>query len=147
MELNAAVEAARSASHLAVKLRRPIRSTTFHVDSRVVLGYLNYETKRFSRYVSARVDGILKLSSPGQWKYVPSKYNVADLATKGQTPESLSSSLWFEGPQFLKERNSFYPDEVVEHSEDLPESLVDTKNMITSSSPKKELSIVTERVL
>ena len=46
-------------------------SVTYYSDSRVVLGYIANEIRRFYVYVSNRVERIRKYSSPDQWQYFP----------------------------------------------------------------------------
>jgi hypothetical protein len=42
-----------------------------------------------------------------QFKYVPSKQNPADLATRGRSVESLrNDNLWWHGPEWLDETDS-----------------------------------------
>ena len=36
-------------------------------------------------------------------KHVPCEDNPADLATRGKSPRQLSSSIWWNGPKWLKE--------------------------------------------
>ncbi|KAK2568828.1 hypothetical protein P5673_006873, partial [Acropora cervicornis] len=57
-------------------------TVAYYTDSRVLLGYIRNETRRFYVYVSNRVERIRKSSSPEQWYYVPSHQNPADLATQ-----------------------------------------------------------------
>lgn len=73
----------------------------YYSDSRVVLGYISNETRRFYVYVSNRVERIRKSSSPEQWYYAPSHKNPADLATRSVDAKNLSSSMWHHGPTFL----------------------------------------------
>nr|XP_034303840.1 uncharacterized protein LOC117681829 [Crassostrea gigas] len=53
-------------------------AATYYTDSKVVLGYLNNQTRRFYNYVSNRVGFIHRRSKPLQWKYVPTAQNPAD---------------------------------------------------------------------
>ena len=40
-----------------------------------------------------------------QWKHVPGQHNPADIASRDMQCDKLSGSMWFKGPQFLKETN------------------------------------------
>lgn len=52
---------------------------TFFIDSKVVLGYIQNESRRFYVYVANRVQLIRKISSPEQWTYVDTNENPASL--------------------------------------------------------------------
>ena len=76
-------------------------TVAYYSDSRVVLGYISNETRRFYVYVSNRVESIRKSSSPEQWYYVTSHKKPADLATRSVDAQNLSSSMWHHRPTFL----------------------------------------------
>ena len=78
-------------------------SVTYYSDSRVVLGYIANEIRRFYVYVSNRVERIRKYSSPDQWQNVPTQQNPADVATRPVKACRLESLAWLSGPRFLKE--------------------------------------------
>ena len=52
---------------------------TFFIDLKVVLGYIQNESRRFYVYVANRVQLIRKISSPEQWTYVDTNENPASL--------------------------------------------------------------------
>ena len=54
----------------------------FYTDSKVVLGYIYNETRRFYVYVSNRVERIRKSTRPEQWHYVLTTQNPADVPTR-----------------------------------------------------------------
>lgn len=72
-----------------------------YTDSKVVLGYIFNETKRFDIYVHNRVQRIRHSTQPHQWNFVPTHLNPADAASRGLPSEQLTSSFWFTGPPFL----------------------------------------------
>ena len=79
-------------------------SITYYSDSRVVLGYIANETRRFYVYVSNRVERIRRCSSPDQWQYVFTHQNPADVATIPVKACDLESLTWLiSGPCFLSE--------------------------------------------
>ena len=78
---------------------------TFYTDSKVVLGYIQNESRRFYVYVANRVQTIRKISSPKQWKYVDTSENPADLSTRCLNAQSLTGSDWLTGPSFLRDSN------------------------------------------
>ncbi len=96
-----------------IKDRLTIDSTTHYTDSKVVLGYISNESKRFHVYVANRVHKIHKVSTTSQWRHVPTKENPADLTSRSVPASHLSSTFWFKGPDFLWQ-NDPSPTEVIE---------------------------------
>ncbi|KAM4795653.1 uncharacterized protein WCC33_000721 [Rhinophrynus dorsalis] len=82
LELCGAVLSVEIADFILHELDILIEDTKFYTDSKVVLGYIYNQTKRFYVYVSNRVERIRKSSKPEQWHYVPSEINPADHATR-----------------------------------------------------------------
>ena len=101
LELCAALNATLATSRVIDEIDLEIDQVYYYTDSKVVLGYLSNRERRFSRYVTARIDGILGLSSIEQWHYVVTDLNPADLATKPQSPAALKQSRWLKGPDAL----------------------------------------------
>ena len=74
----------------------------FWTDSKVVLGYIKNDSKRFHVFVANHVQQIRDQTSPSQWRHVERKCNPADDASRGITPKELvESSRWISGPEFL----------------------------------------------
>jgi hypothetical protein len=98
-----------SAAQLGVRLgesaRRcmavPIDSLTFWTDSTIVLYYIRNRQTRFSTFVANRLSTIHDLSRVEQWRYISSKSNPADLASRG-VKRCQDLEYWLEGPQFLR---------------------------------------------
>ena len=101
LELCGAVLAVQAVDRITKEIDMEISETVFYTDSKVVLGYICNESRRFHIYVANRVQTIRKISSPDQWRYVESSVNLADLATRGLRPKDLAVSSWLSGPQFL----------------------------------------------
>ena len=101
LELSAAVVAVRTSDMLKKELEIECLQEVFWTDSRVVLGYINNEARRFHVFVANRVERIKQSTESTQWKYVASEDNPADYASRGLTAEQLVSSNWFTGPDFL----------------------------------------------
>ena len=78
-----------------------LSSVKFFSDSKVVLGYIGNQTRRFFTYVANRVEKIRSVSSPQQWNFVPTHLNPADDGTRGLPVENMKDSKWLNGPQFL----------------------------------------------
>ena len=70
-------------------------------DNEDVLAWLNNTKDTFKRYITSRRNRICTLSSPKQWRYIPTKYNPADLGTRPISVAELQASEWTTGPAFL----------------------------------------------
>ena len=101
LELCAAVLAVELSDLIAAELDLQLDAITYYSDSKVVLGYISNETRRFYVYVSNRVQRIRRASYPGQWRYVPTDQNPADHATRSFPAARLQSTNWLSGPKFL----------------------------------------------
>ena len=67
-----------------------------------VLKYVANSHTRFHTFVANRLSQIHDCSSPSRWRYVPSKLNPADDASRGlKVDELLTNSRWKVGPPFL----------------------------------------------
>ncbi|KAF7641096.1 hypothetical protein LDENG_00294180, partial [Lucifuga dentata] len=103
LELTAAVVSVAVSNTLKEELGLADIDEYFWTDSKVVLGYINNEARRFHTFVSNRIQKIHLSTSPQQWRYVPTDKNPADLASRGSSASELLTSNWFTGPQFLWE--------------------------------------------
>ncbi|XP_070196629.1 uncharacterized protein [Littorina saxatilis] len=102
LELCSAVLATEVWQTISEQLGVNPKNVTFYSDSKVVLGYINNEKRRFHTYVSNRVERIRHVSDPTQWKYVTSEMNPADVATRGSDADlSLKQNVWLQGPKEL----------------------------------------------
>lgn len=135
LELCAAVLAVEIAEILSKQLGVPSEEMKFHTDSKVVLGYIHNQIRRFFIYVGNRVDRIRRFSKPDQWTYVPTDKNPADLGTRFLAAHALKDSTWLLGtPQLRKDHptpqtvDEVYP--LVEPAED-KEIKVDVTSMKT----------------
>eukprot|EP00064_Thunnus_orientalis_P000662 superscaffoldBa00000036_g663 len=81
LELGAAVLAVEIAKLVASELDINPDSLKFYTDSKVVLGYIYNETRRFYLYISNRVERIRKSTCPEQLHYVHTSQNPEDVAT------------------------------------------------------------------
>ncbi|XP_036003032.1 uncharacterized protein LOC118566091 isoform X2 [Fundulus heteroclitus] len=101
LELCAAVLAVELADLVSAELDLQLDDVTYYSDSKVVLGYICNETRRFYVYVSNRVLRIRRSSRPDQWRYVPTDLNPADHATRSIPAGQLKHTNWLSGPKFL----------------------------------------------
>ncbi|XP_077119086.1 uncharacterized protein LOC143775127 [Ranitomeya variabilis] len=70
LELCAAVLAVELAELISTEMDLEIKEVEFYTDSKVVLGYICNETRRFYVYVSNRVLRIRRSTEPTQWHYI-----------------------------------------------------------------------------
>ena len=78
-----------------------INKEYFWTDSKVVLGYINKNSKKFKIFVASRIQLIREKADPKQWFYVPTKENQADDSCRGLKDVHLEKTKrWFEGPGF-----------------------------------------------
>lgn len=101
LELSAAVVAVRTGDMLKRELEVELSQETYWTDSKVVLGYIANEARRFHVFVANRVEHIKQSTESAQWRYVTSEDNPADHASRGLTAEQLIDSNWFKGPDLL----------------------------------------------
>ena len=104
LELTAATVSIKVGLLLARELDFQDVETFYWTDSKVVLGYLKNERRRFHLFVTNRVTMILDNSTKKQWRYVESRNNPADDASRGITiNQYLKNEKWFNGPSFLQQ--------------------------------------------
>lgn len=102
LELQAAVLGSRLASAIIDGHTVPVRKRVFWTDSKTVLCWLRGDPKRFRQFVALRIGEILESTKLDEWRWIPTKENVADDATKWQSvPDVGPKSRWFNGPEFL----------------------------------------------
>ncbi|XP_073967015.1 uncharacterized protein [Choristoneura fumiferana] len=122
MELCGALLAAQAWAAVTAALRKPITRTIFWTDSSVVLAWLKTDPSKLNVFVRNRVATITDLTSTSTWRHVPTAHNPADLASRGVDPQHVAAmSLWWHGPEFLREPETSWPTlDKVSH-DDLPE--------------------------
>ncbi|XP_030209647.1 uncharacterized protein LOC115541880 [Gadus morhua] len=101
LELCAAVLAVEVAELIQDELDTKLNTIKFFCDSKVVLGYIHNQTKRFYVYVHNRVRRIRQSTKPDQWFYVNTEDNPADHASRSVPASKLTQTTWFTGPAFL----------------------------------------------
>lgn len=110
LELTAAVVAVRVDKMLQSELQLPLKKSNFWTDSTSVIKYINNEDRRFQTFVANRVSTIRDNSDVAQWRYISSKKNPADEASRGLTVDNfLAGRRWIEGPDFLGKPEGDWP--------------------------------------
>jgi hypothetical protein len=111
------------------------KSKSFYTDSKVVLGYIKNDIRRFHFYIVNRVQAIRDVSEPSQWKYIETSTNPADLAKQGITVKVLQES-WLRGPSFFKS-NSPATSPVGEPDRDIDKNDPEVRQEVHATSTPK----------
>ena len=102
LELTAAVVSAKVSKFLDKELDYEDLQHYFWTDSKIVLGYIHNEARRFHIFVANRVQQIHDMTDVSNWRYVPTDRNPADVASRGADVDELQGSTsWWNGPRFL----------------------------------------------
>ncbi|XP_022111402.1 uncharacterized protein LOC110990628 [Acanthaster planci] len=103
LELAAATVSTRTSEFLRAELSYQKIQEYFWTDSKIVLGYVPNDARRFHVYVANRVQQIRDSSDPNSWQYVDTSCNPADEASRGLMVKQLvEKSCWLTGPEFLQ---------------------------------------------
>ncbi len=105
LELSSAVTSVRNADVIKRELEIENLQEYYWTDSKVVLGYVNNDAKRFHTFVANRIQRIRSTTNPEQWRHVRSENNPADQASRGLNVTQLKVSNWLKGPDFLWQQN------------------------------------------
>ena len=110
LELAAATISAKAAAVLKNELEYNDIEEFYWTDSKVTIGFINNESRRFRTYVASRVQTIQEHTSPSQWKYVESGLNPVDEGSRGLTVQQfVKRSMWLKGPDFLRQKEEQWP--------------------------------------
>ena len=110
LELLAGVLGARLASNVSKAHRIKIDRRFYWSDSRTVLSWIGSDAKKYHQFVALRVGELLELTDVSEWRWVPTKLNIADIATKWREDNSTSiMNCWFEGPHFIRTSIADFP--------------------------------------
>ena len=96
LELTAAVLLAKVACLLKKEFNLGEVNHYFWTDSKVVLGYIRNDTRRFKTFVANTIYQIKENTNVEQWSDIPTRENPADDASRGLNAEwESSNSRWF----------------------------------------------------
>lgn len=110
LELMAAVLGVRMSRNIVEIHSLQIHRTVLWTDSRTVLSWLQSDQHKFKQFVAFRVGEILELTRMGDWRWVPTKYNIADVLTKwGCGPPLDNDSEWIHDPSMLYQSSEHWP--------------------------------------
>ncbi|XP_049308667.1 uncharacterized protein LOC125777625 [Bactrocera dorsalis] len=133
LELMAAILGLRLAKFIRKELSIQINRRIFWCDSKDVLYWIRSDARKFNQFVAVRIGEILEDSQINEWRWVPTKDNVADDGTKWYNNMELNSSgRWFTGPEFLSLSETLWP--TSEFKE--PQAVAETIQHVTIDSSK-----------
>ncbi|XP_023953383.2 uncharacterized protein LOC112057126 [Bicyclus anynana] len=130
LELQAALLGSRLASNIANEIDATIQQKYYWSDSRTVLAWIKSDPRTFKAFVAHRLAEIEELTRPSEWRYVPTKLNVADDATR-QLRNFNHTHRWFNGPDFLKHEVADWPKD---HSQRLPEPTGEERTLTATTT-------------
>ena len=80
------------------------------LDSRIVQDMIKKESYGFNVFAGLRVAEIQQKTDANSWRHIGSKENIADLLTRGVSPDQLrTGSVWQTGPTWLCKDESYWP--------------------------------------
>ena len=123
LELCVAVEAAQTAREVLQELDQRVDAVVYYSDSRVISGYMSNVKRRFSKYVTRRVEIINNLTDHAQWRYVATTDNPADMASRPHELQALLATTWLSRPAFLQRQDLKQEQPAPLAVEELPELL------------------------
>ena len=123
-----------------------ISDSVFWSDSTTVLQYIQNESRRFHVFVSNRLSVIHDGSRPQQWRYVGTRSNPADDASRGLTAKQiLNDSRWLKGPAFLWGEEGLWPSGYLPVAGDDPEVKGEVQSHLTTSEAQDPLEAMMQR--
>lgn len=111
LELQAAVLGAKMAATVLEEHSKKPESKTFWTDSKTVLTWLNTGARSYKPFVAHRIAAIEEFTRSNEWRWVPTKLNNADDATRDVPTDFDKTHRWFTGPPFLLKPPSEWPSE------------------------------------
>ncbi|XP_063534930.1 uncharacterized protein LOC134744912 [Cydia strobilella] len=113
-ELQSALLAARLADTLLKEHKLKATRRYFWSDATTVLHWIKNDTRNYKTFVANRLGEIDELTRASEWRYVSTKLNIADTATREVYDETIFQNEWFNGPTFLYGEESTWPQDLVE---------------------------------
>lgn len=129
LELLGAVLGARLASTVVESHTFKINRRYFWSDSKTVLLWLRSEARKYQSFVALRIGELLELTEADEWRWVSTKMNVADNATKWRDEYSQATIInWFQGPEFLRLNDVSWPKSDFDNEDGLTDVELRTQN-------------------
>ncbi|XP_055522622.1 uncharacterized protein LOC129716813 [Wyeomyia smithii] len=110
LELQAAEREAKLANSIVEMHSLEVKQRYIWSDSKTVLSWIHSDHRRYKQFVAYRIGEILNLTKLDEWRWAPTKINIADAMTKWTKKHSLcSDGPWFRGPDFLYQSENKWP--------------------------------------
>lgn len=109
-ELQAALLVSRLSKFVLSEHEIDFDDCFYWTDSMAVWYWIHSETKRYKQFVANRLNEILESTDKENWNWLPSDMNVADDGTRFGSVDFISSNRWYNGPDFLYEDQSKWPE-------------------------------------
>lgn len=110
LELQAALLGTRMARSVEEELDLQPARKTYWTDSSTVLSWIKSDPRTFKPFVAHRLAEIEETTKPQEWRWVPTKENPADDATRMVPQEFNDQHRWFTGPAFLRDVETAWPE-------------------------------------
>lgn len=102
-EVSGAVFAATLRRYIEKHSRMQVECWLLLLDSQTVLGAIQRDSYGYQTFFANKVGEIQKSTSVEDWRWIPGDQNIAELITRGATPDNLKEdSVWQNTPEFLK---------------------------------------------
>ncbi|XP_043208348.1 uncharacterized protein LOC122373955 isoform X1 [Amphibalanus amphitrite] len=103
LELCAAVLGCRLRETIEREMEYSFKSIFHLVDSAIVRAQVQKESYGFGTFVATKIAEIQNKSDPGEWWWIATRDNPADLVTRPTSPNQIGpKSIWQQGPDFLQ---------------------------------------------
>ena len=110
LELTAATVAVKTNKLLLNELDFPVDRVVYWTDSMAVLRYIQNTSARFHTFVANRLTVIHEGSRTEDWRYINTKLNPADYASRGiSTNDLIKHENWIKTPNFLSKPEDQWP--------------------------------------
>ena len=150
LELLAAVLAVQLNKTLKEDLDIVVTRSIFWTDSTCVLQYIRNTSKRFHTFVANRLAIIHENSTSHRWRHVGSELNPADDASRGLSIDEMNVNRWFNGPQFLTQREKSWPLDPTLRQQELtdedPEVKYDLQNCCLALTNQEDLDVFSKLI-
>ena len=116
-----------------------IESETMWTDSTTALHWIRNTEKEYKVWIQNRVTEIRKLTSTETWRYCPTQFNPANVASRGALAVQLiNDENWWHGPSFLQNPEELWPVLPIKEPENSPDYCEELKSNI----PKRTATLV-----
>ncbi|XP_045779881.1 uncharacterized protein LOC123877305 [Maniola jurtina] len=109
LELQAALLGTRLAATIEREMDLRVQKKAYWTDSSTVLQWIKSDPRKFKTFVAHRLAEIEESTNVGEWRWVPTKENPADDATRGTPNDFDQAARWFQGPSFLRKNADEWP--------------------------------------